>query len=142
MTDAWDQAILSNPATVACSVRGEKGGAEIEASPFIYSARFGTPRPARFPEISYPAKSGIHSSQSRQRSRILRQHSAHDVTSSVDNSLNGSRRLSRCQSANVSSPSCRKRSRRCKAQNKFNSNLLSTRTLIHSGATDEDTDLG
>ena len=31
---------------------------------------------------------------------------------------------------------------RCKAQNKFNFNLLSTRTLIHSGATDEDTDLG
>ena len=32
MADAWDRAILSNPAIVACDVRGEKGGAEIEAS--------------------------------------------------------------------------------------------------------------
>ena len=34
VTDAWDQAILSNPASVACNVHGEKGGTEIEASLF------------------------------------------------------------------------------------------------------------
>ena len=71
VTDAWDQAILSNSATVARSIRDEKGSAEIEASLFIRSARFGTPFPARFPEISYPAKSGIHRRQSRPRSRAL-----------------------------------------------------------------------
>ena len=31
VTDLWAQAILSNPATVARAVRGEKGGAGIEA---------------------------------------------------------------------------------------------------------------
>ena len=42
VNDTWDQAILSNPATVTRSVRGEKGGAGIEESLFICSARFGT----------------------------------------------------------------------------------------------------
>ena len=69
VTDAWDQAILSNPATVARNVHGEKGGMEIKASLFIRSARFSTPRLARFPEILYPAESGMHCRQSRPGSR-------------------------------------------------------------------------
>ena len=142
VTDTWDQAILSNPATVACNVRGEKGGPKIEASLFIRSAHFGTPRPTCFPKISYPAKSRIHCRRSRPRSRALTQHSMNEVTRSVDSSLNGSRRLSRHRNTNAGVQSCRKHSRRCEAQNKFNFNLLSTRTLIHSGATDEDIDPG
>ena len=95
VADLWARAILSNPATVVRNIRGEKGSVEIEASLFIRSARFGALRPAGFPKILYPAKSGIHISQSRPRSRTLIQHSSHDAASSVDNSLNGSRRLSR-----------------------------------------------
>ena len=88
VTDAWDQAILSNPATVARSVRGENGDAEIEASLFICSTNFGAPRLARFPKISYPVKSGILCRQSRQRFYTPRQHSANGAISSVDNFLN------------------------------------------------------
>ena len=95
VTDAWDQAILSNPATVARSVRGKKGGAVIEALLLIRPARLGAHHPACFPKISYPTKSGIHCRQSRPRSRAPAQHSTHEVTSSIDNSLNGSRRLNR-----------------------------------------------
>ena len=32
VADMWARAILSNPTTVACAIRGEKGGVEIEAS--------------------------------------------------------------------------------------------------------------
>ena len=60
VTDAWDQAIPSNPRTVAHIVCGEKGGTVIKALLLIWPARFGALHPARFPEISYPAKSGIH----------------------------------------------------------------------------------
>ena len=96
VADVWDQAILSNPPTVACNVHGEKGGAEIEALLFIRPTYFSAPRLERFPEISYPVESGIHCYQSRQRFSTPRQHSADDATSSVGNSLNGSRRLNRC----------------------------------------------
>ena len=99
VTDAWDQAIPSNLATVARSVHGEKGGVGIEESLFIRSARFGTPRLARFPEISYPAESGIHCRQSRPGSRAPTRHSAHKINSSLDCPLNGSRRLSRHQTS-------------------------------------------
>ena len=140
MTDAWDQAIPSNPATVARSVHGEKGGAGIEESLFIRSARFGTPCPVHFPEILYPTKSGIHCRKSRPRSRAPTQHSAHEITSSQ--STNGSRRLSRHRNTDAGVQICRKHLRRPEARSRINFSLLSTRTLIHSGATDEDTKLG
>ena len=97
VTDAWDQAIPSNPATVARSVRGKKGSAGIEESLFIRSARFGTPRLARFPKISYPAESGIHYTQTHPGYCTPTRHSAHKINSSLDCPLNGSRRLSRHQ---------------------------------------------
>ena len=58
VTDGWARAILSNPATVVCSVRGEKGGAEIEAS-LPNPSRLLRPPPSRaLPEISNPARTG------------------------------------------------------------------------------------
>ena len=97
LTDVWGRTIPSNPATVARSVRGEKGGAGIEESLLIRSVRFGTPHLARSPDISYPAKFEIHYRQSRPGSHAPRQHSAHEINSSLDCPLNGSRRLSRHQ---------------------------------------------
>ena len=67
---AWARAILSNPTTVARRIHGEKGGAEIETFLFIHPAYHGALRPARFPEISNPVKSGIRHNQSRQRFRV------------------------------------------------------------------------
>ena len=54
MADPWAQAILSNPATVARVIRGEKGGVEIEA--FLpYPIRVPRPPPPRaLPEIRIP----------------------------------------------------------------------------------------
>jgi hypothetical protein len=54
----WAQAIPSNPATTACSVRGEKGGAKIEASlPSLF--RFLRTFPSRaLLQISNPVRSG------------------------------------------------------------------------------------
>ena len=48
VADAWARTILSNPLTVAHGIRGEKGGAEIKTSYFIYSAYHGALRLARF----------------------------------------------------------------------------------------------
>ena len=48
VADAWARTILSNPLTVAHGIRGEKGGAGIEMSYFIYSAYHGALRLARF----------------------------------------------------------------------------------------------
>ena len=48
VADAWVRAILSNPSTVAHGIRGEKGGAEIKTSYFIYSAYHDALRLARF----------------------------------------------------------------------------------------------
>ena len=70
VADAWDQTILSNPAIVTRVICGKKGGAEIEALLFIHPAYFDTLRPARFPEILNPVKSGIRRNQSRQRFRV------------------------------------------------------------------------
>ena len=70
VADAWVRAILSNPATVAHGVRGEKGGAKIETFLFIHPAYLGALRPARFPEISNPVKSGIRHIQSRRGFRV------------------------------------------------------------------------
>ena len=95
VADAWDQAILSNPATVARNVPGQKGGMEIEAPLFIRSAHFGAPCLVRFPEISYPVESEILCTQSRQGFYTPRQHLADGAISSVGNFLNGSRRLNR-----------------------------------------------
>lgn len=142
VTDAWCQAIPSNPATVACSERGKKGGAMIEASLLIRAPFFGALLPAHTPKISYPAESGIPRGQSHPRSCTATRHSTHEATSSIDNSLNGSRQPSRHQSTNVGVQSSRKHSRRHKAQDRSNFVLLSFDTLIHSGATDKDTDPG
>ena len=71
VTDAWGRAIPSNPATVVCSERGEKGGAMIEATLLIRVPLFRRPsiraHPQNFvsrgirdppqaiaPEISHP----------------------------------------------------------------------------------------
>ena len=57
MTDLWTRAILSNPATVAQAIRGEKGGAEIEAA-LPYPARLLRPPPPRaLPKNLNPARS-------------------------------------------------------------------------------------
>ena len=95
VADAWERAILSNPATVVRDVRGEKGGVEIEALLFICPAYFGTPRPARFPEISNPVKFEIHWNQTGQRFCARKQHSIDDVTNSLSNFMNRSRKLNR-----------------------------------------------
>lgn len=58
VTDCWARAILSNPATVACSVCGEIGGTEIEA-PLPNPSRLLRPPPSRaLPKILNPARSG------------------------------------------------------------------------------------
>ena len=49
---------MSNPAIVARLIRGEKGGARIEEPLSIHSDNYGTLRPARFPKILNPVKSG------------------------------------------------------------------------------------
>ena len=54
VANAWVQAILSNPTTVARDVRGEKGGAGIEAAP-LYPIRLLRPPPSRaLPKIRIP----------------------------------------------------------------------------------------
>ena len=54
MTDLQARAILSNPATVARAIRGEKGGAEIEVS-LPYPIRLLWLHPPRaLPEIRIP----------------------------------------------------------------------------------------
>ena len=58
VADSWAQVILSNPATVARAVRGEKGGAEIEAPYLIHSDYCGLLRPARFPKFRIPQDPG------------------------------------------------------------------------------------
>jgi hypothetical protein len=70
VADAWAWVILSNPATVARGVHGEKGGAGIEALLSIHPAYHGTLRLARLPENSNPMKSGIRRSQSHQIFRV------------------------------------------------------------------------
>ena len=49
VADSWAQAIRSNPAIVARAIRGEKGGAEIEAACLIHHEYCGLLRLARFP---------------------------------------------------------------------------------------------
>ena len=60
VTDAWGQAILSHPATVARNVHGEKGGARIEAPLSIHSVYCGPLRPAHFPENLNLVRFGNH----------------------------------------------------------------------------------
>ena len=54
VADPWARAILSNPATVACQIRGEKGDAEIKVPLPIRPAYYGALRLARFPKFQIP----------------------------------------------------------------------------------------
>jgi len=51
VADPWAQMILSNPATAVRVVRGEKGGAGIEATCLIQSNYHGPAHLARFPKF-------------------------------------------------------------------------------------------
>ena len=70
VADAWVQAIMSNPLTVAHEIRGEKGGTEIKTP--CLSTPLTTARSAwrAATKISNPAKSGILYNRSRQRFHV------------------------------------------------------------------------
>ena len=51
VADWWTQAILTNPATVARAVRGEKGGAGIEETCLIRPDNLGSAHLAHFPKF-------------------------------------------------------------------------------------------
>ena len=54
MADSWAQTILSNPATVARAIRGEKGGMEIEAALPNPARLRRLPPPRALPKIQIP----------------------------------------------------------------------------------------
>ena len=58
VADAWVRAILSNPATVAHGVRGEKGGAEIERPVYPLRLPRHAPPGALSPKFRIPRNPG------------------------------------------------------------------------------------
>ena len=141
MADSWAQVILSNPTTVACSVHGEKGGARIEVplpNPFRL-LRCSLSRALL--QISNPVRSGNGSAVDRAEDFIPYQQSK--LISKVHSTT------SKCIKANeneveVSAWFTNLSKMLPKHENWVGTivNSISTRTLNHSGANDDDMYLG